>query len=72
MSAYEVAYTEQVPVEGSVLSSNKGGFEISFGATKGFCPISQMGLGAVKPEEHIGQTYSFLVTENQIFRTDCL
>ena len=63
MSAYEVAYTEQVPVEGSVVSSNKGGFGISFGATKGFCPISQMGIGAVKPEEHIGQTYAFLITE---------
>ena len=63
MSAYEVAYTEQVPVEGSVISSNKGGFAISFGSAKGFCPISQMGLGAVKPEEHIGQTYDFLITE---------
>ena len=30
---------------------------------KGFCPISQMTLGAVKAEEHIGQTYSFLITE---------
>ncbi len=63
MSAYEVAYTEQVPVEGSVTSSNKGGFSINFGTTKGFCPISQMVLGAVKPEEHIGQTYAFLITE---------
>lgn len=63
MSAYEVAYAEQVPVEGSVASSNKGGFAISFGATKGFCPMSQMALGAVKPEEHIGQTYAFLITE---------
>ena len=63
MSAYEVAYTERVPVEGSVISSNKGGFSISFGTTKGFCPISQMVLGAVKSEDHIGQTYEFLITE---------
>ena len=63
MSAYEVAYTECVPVEGSVLSSNKGGFAISFGSTKGFCPISQMTLGAVKAEDHVGQTYEFLITE---------
>lgn len=63
MSAYEMAYAEQVPVEGSVLSSNKGGFAISFGSTKGFCPISQMTLGAVTAEEHVGQTYAFLITE---------
>ena len=63
MSAYEVAYSERLPVEGTVTASNKGGFTVSFGATKGFCPISQITLGAVTPEDHVGQTYTFLITE---------
>ncbi len=63
LSAYELAYSERLPVEGTVLSSNKGGFSIGFGAVKGFCPISQITLGAVTPEEHVGKTYPFLITE---------
>lgn len=63
LSAYELAYSEQLPVEGTVHSSNKGGFSISFGNIKGFCPISQMTLGAVNAEDHVGQTYQFLITE---------
>lgn len=63
IEAYDMAYAEGLPVDGTVLSSNKGGFSIGFGAIKGFCPISQITLGVVKPEDHIGQTYSFLITE---------
>ena len=63
LSAYELAYSEGLPVEGTVLSSNKGGFSIGFGAVNGFCPISQITLGVVTPEEHVGQTYPFLITE---------
>ena len=63
IEAYEMAYTERLPVDGTVLSDNKGGFTIGFGTIKGFCPMSQMTLGVVKPEDHVGQTYPFLITE---------
>ena len=63
LSAYDLAFTDQLPVEGTVLSANKGGFVISFGSIRGFCPISQIALGASTPEEHINQQYTFLISE---------
>ena len=63
LSAYDLAFTDQLPVEGTVLSANKGGFVISFGSIRGFCPISQIALGASTSEEHINQQYTFLISE---------
>lgn len=34
LSAYELAYSEQLPVEGTVISSNKGGFQLVLVASK--------------------------------------
>lgn len=63
LSAYDLAFTDQLPVEGTVISSNKGGFVISFGSIRGFCPISQIALGVSTPEEHLNQQYAFLIQE---------
>ena len=53
-----------LPVEGMVLSVNKGGFEVAVGDTRAFCPISQMDLRFVdKPDQYIGEKLRFRVTE---------
>ena len=67
MSDYELAFSDQLPIEGTVSSANKGGFEVSFGSIRGFCPKSQIALGGMRsltPEdEHVGTTYQFLIQE---------
>lgn len=53
-----------MPVEGLVLSVNKGGFEIAVGDIRAFCPISQMDIRFVdKPEQFVGEKHQFRVTE---------
>lgn len=56
------AHESRIPVEGKVVGTNKGGFEIELLGTRGFCPFSQIDLGPSEPETHMGQTYRFLVT----------
>ena len=58
------AFEEEIPVEGNVKSLVKGGFEVEVLQRRAFCPISQMDLRYVeKPEEYVGQTFQFLITE---------
>jgi small subunit ribosomal protein S1 len=58
------AQKNQIPVEGRVLSVNKGGFEIDISGTRAFCPVSQIDLQfCEKPEEHIGARYQFRIME---------
>lgn len=53
-----------MPVEGLVLSVNKGGFEIAVGDIRAFCPISQMDIRFVdKPDQFVGEKHQFRVTE---------
>ena len=58
------AQRNQIPVEGRVVSVNKGGLEIDISGTRAFCPVSQIDLQfCEKPEEHIGARYPFRVME---------
>ena len=58
------AFEEEIPVEGKVKSLIKGGFEVEVVQRRAFCPISQMDVRYVeKPEEYVGQTFQFLITE---------
>ena len=58
------AFEEEIPVEGKVKSLVKGGFEVEVVQRRAFCPISQIDLRYVeKPEEYIGETFQFLITE---------
>jgi small subunit ribosomal protein S1 len=58
------AQKNQIPVEGRVVSVNKGGFEIDISGTRAFCPVSQIDLPfCEKPEEHIGARYQFRIME---------
>lgn len=52
-----------LPVEGLVISVNKGGLEVAVGEARAFCPSSQVDVRPVKLEELVGQRLTFRVTE---------
>ncbi len=56
------AFEQQVPMEGKVKSTNKGGFEVDLHGVRAFCPFSQIQLGYCDhPEEYVGQKLPFMV-----------
>ncbi len=58
------AHINRIPVEGRVKAVNRGGFDVQVMGQKAFCPISQIERNyCQKPEAHLEQTYSFLVTQ---------
>jgi small subunit ribosomal protein S1 len=58
------AFQANLPVTGKVKASVKGGFEVSVGGVRAFCPFSQMDLKVSKEgDAYIGQTLSFRVLE---------
>ncbi len=62
----EEAWRSQIPVEGTVASEIKGGFEITLGGkTRAFCPFSQMGLRRVDnaSEEYLEKQMTFLISK---------
>ena len=64
MAMLAEARASGMPVEGMVLSVNKGGVEVAIGDIRAFCPISQLDLRFVeKPDTFIGEKLQFRVTE---------
>lgn len=58
------AFNAGLPVTGKVKSAVKGGFEVSVGGVRAFCPFSQMDLKVSKEsDQYVGQTFSFKVLE---------
>jgi small subunit ribosomal protein S1 len=58
------AYHANLPVTGKVKSAVKGGFEVSVGGARAFCPFSQIDLKVSKEsDQYVGQTFSFKVLE---------
>lgn len=57
------ARSSGLPVEGLVISVNKGGLEVAVGDIRAFCPASQVDVRPVKMEELVGQRLTFRVTE---------
>jgi len=56
------AYEQKIPVEGKVVATIKGGFQVEVIKRRAFCPISQMDIVYVEdPSTYVGQTYSFLI-----------
>ena len=56
------AYEKEVPVEGKVLETCKGGFRVEIMQRKAFCPISQIDLSYVEnPDDYVGQPYQFSI-----------
>jgi small subunit ribosomal protein S1 len=61
--ALAVAAQTGVPVEGKVAAVIKGGYEVTVGGLRAFCPFSQMELRRVETaEEYIGRVLEFRVT----------
>lgn len=68
---YSAAFEHQMPVEGMVKESNKGGFTISLSGARAFCPISQIDNKFVEvPDEYIGKKFEFLITKLEMGRGD--
>jgi small subunit ribosomal protein S1 len=64
MAMLAEARASGMPVEGMVLSVNKGGVEVAIGDVRAFCPISQLDLRFVeRPDQFIGEKLKFRVTE---------
>src|SRR5438309_1266794 len=61
--ALAVAAQTGVPVEGKVAGAIKGGYEVTVGGMRAFCPFSQMELRRVESEqEYVGRVLEFRVT----------
>jgi len=64
LAMLEEAKAGQLPVEGNVESTCKGGFNVTIMQRRAFCPVSQIDNRFVEdPEEYVGKTLEFLVTK---------
>ncbi|MGH7389662.1 MAG: 30S ribosomal protein S1 [Candidatus Rokuibacteriota bacterium] len=62
--ALAAAAESGVPVEGKVAAVIKGGYEVTVGGLRAFCPFSQMDLRRVEtPEEHVGRVHEFRIAK---------
>ena len=63
-SILENAYKNAIPVEGHVEKEIKGGFEVTIGTARAFCPYSQMGYkNKAEPATYVGKHLTFRITE---------
>lgn len=64
MDSLEDAFDMEIPVEGTVLEVNKGGFKVKIGeGQKAFCPVSQMDWRVVNAEDYVGKKFNFIITK---------
>ncbi len=64
LAALRTAYEDGQPVTGEVKREVKGGFEVSVGGVRCFCPFSQIDLkGGREGGIYLGQTFSFKILE---------
>jgi small subunit ribosomal protein S1 len=60
----ESAYDAGLPVEGTVQSVVKGGYEVRVGHSRAFCPLSQIDIvRTADPAVHVGRVYTFRIVE---------
>ena len=58
------AFANAIPVEGKVIQTIKGGFQVEILKRRAFCPISQIDTQYVENGDvYVGQTYSFRITK---------
>lgn len=63
-AAVQEAFAKGQPMEGRLISRNKGGFEVNIAGVRAFCPLSQLDAARVEdPDTWLGQTLSFRITE---------
>src|SRR5207245_9748034 len=61
--ALAVAAQTGIPVEGKVAAVIKGGYEVTVGGLRGFCPFSQVDLHRVEAtEDYVGRVLELRVT----------
>ena len=61
--ALAAASQSGIPVEGRVAAVIKGGYEVTVGGLRAFCPFSQMEIRRVAtPEDYLGKVLEFRVT----------
>lgn len=64
MAEIRDAHQANLPVSGKVKAAVKGGFEVTVGGVRCFCPFSQIDLKRDKDSEtYVGQTFPFKVVE---------
>lgn len=64
------AYEEQLPVEGMVSGTTKGGVEVEISSTRAFCPASQIDIAFVEDlQQFVGQRLAFRITKYESGRT---
>ncbi len=64
LAMLEEAKASQMPVEGKVDATCKGGFNVTVMQRRAFCPVSQIDNRYVEdPEPFVGQTLEFVVTK---------
>ena len=60
----KAAWKAQAPVEGRIVATNKGGYEVRVRGVRAFCPASQLAERFVRePAREVGKTYQFRITE---------
>ena len=60
----EMAYRNEMPVEGTVTSEIKGGYSVTVSGIRCFCPFSQIDIkSSDNRESYINQTYKFKIIE---------
>ena len=58
------AHQNQMPVEGKVQATCKGGLAVRMVQRRAFCPVSQMDVLYIEnPEDYVGQEHRFLITQ---------
>jgi small subunit ribosomal protein S1 len=58
------AYNNNIPIEGKVSGTCKGGFHVQILQRRAFCPVSQMDTTYIEtPDDYIGQTLEFIITQ---------
>jgi len=58
------AFRSELPVEGRVAESIKGGFQVDISGVRAFCPISQIDIDYCEnPDVHVGARYTFRIQE---------
>ena len=59
----EEAYRSQMPIEGKVVETCKGGFRVAVLQRRAFCPVSQIDIKYVEnTEDYVGESLYFLIT----------
>jgi small subunit ribosomal protein S1 len=64
MAMLEEAKASNLPVEGKVDSTCKGGFNVTLMQRRAFCPVSQIDMRFVEDAEaYVGKTFEFMITK---------